>query len=223
MFRAEDAMRDLFHEQKSLVTWKQQITKSSVQDLATHWIQSYPCKNKNSQETEKSPRKFLEPSQKPKVIYTDKSLEFGKSCEEVSWNHRTSTETQKITETSAVLLQSGLDDKWWSDSMECYCYLRNVQDFLPDGKAPHERRFGESFKGPIIPFVPLVEYFPNSKRDKDRIHQFGKKVLPGIFLHLALIAGRNWKGDISDSWHCEELEKLDASEIFPRRLQKKSR
>ena len=38
--------------------------------------------------------------------------------------------------TSAVLLQSGLDDKWWSDSMECCCYLRNVQDLLADGKKP---------------------------------------------------------------------------------------
>ena len=62
-----------------------------VQDLATQWIQSYPCKTKASQETEKSLRKFLEPSEKPKVIYTDNSLEVGKSCEDLSWNHRTST------------------------------------------------------------------------------------------------------------------------------------
>ena len=61
-----------------------------VQDLTTQWIQSYPCKTKTSQETEKSLRKFLEPSEKPKVIYTDNSLEFGKSCEDLSWNHRTS-------------------------------------------------------------------------------------------------------------------------------------
>ena len=56
-------------------------------------IQSYPCKNKTktSQQTEKSLRNFPEPTQKPKVIYTDNSFEFGKSCEEVSWNHRTAT------------------------------------------------------------------------------------------------------------------------------------
>ena len=53
--------------------------------------------------------------------------------------------------TSAVLLQSKLGDEWWSDSMECYCYLRSVQDLLAEGKTPYERRFGESFKGPIIP------------------------------------------------------------------------
>ena len=45
---------------------------------------------------------FLEPSQKPKVMYTDSSLDFGKSCEALSWNHGTSTlyrtETKGIAE-----------------------------------------------------------------------------------------------------------------------------
>ena len=30
-----------------------------VQDLATQWIQAYPCKNKTSQETQRSLQKFL--------------------------------------------------------------------------------------------------------------------------------------------------------------------
>ena len=122
-----------------------------VQDLATQWIQSYPCKKQHSQETEESLRKFQEPSQKPKVVYTDKSLEFDKSCEEWSWNHWTSTphrsETNGIAEravrrvregTSAVLWQSGLNEKLWSDPLECYHCLRNVQDLLADGKTPHD-------------------------------------------------------------------------------------
>ena len=78
--------------------------------------------------------------------------------------------------TSAVLLQSGLDEKLWADSMECYCYVRNVQDFLADGKTPHERRFGEPFTRPAIPVGALVEYHPSKPKDKARIHQFGKKV-----------------------------------------------
>ena len=139
-------------------------------------------KNNNSQETERSLRKFLEPSQKPKVICTGNSLEFGKSCEELSWNHRMSTPSRSETNGIAerVYDESRLDDKWWSDSLECYRYLRNVQDLLADGRTPYERRFWESFKGPIIPFGALVEYLPNSERDKARIHQFGKKVSPGI-------------------------------------------
>ena len=50
--------------------------------------------------------KFLEPTRKPKVIYTDNSLEFGKSCEEFSWNHCTSTphrsETNGVAERAVL-------------------------------------------------------------------------------------------------------------------------
>ena len=49
-----------------------------VQDIATQWIQAYPCKTETSQETQRSLQKFLEPDRKPKVIYTDNSLEFRK-------------------------------------------------------------------------------------------------------------------------------------------------
>ena len=74
---------------------------------------------------------FLEPSEKPKVITTWNSLKFGKSCAELSWNHCTSTPHRSATNgiaegavrrikerTSAVLLQSGLDEKLWADSVE---------------------------------------------------------------------------------------------------------
>ena len=136
-----------------------------VQDLATQWIQSHSCQTQTSQETQKSLMKFLDPTRKPKVSHTDNSLEFRKFCEELSWNHCTSiphrSETNGIAEravrrvkegTSAVLLQSGLNESWWADSMECFTYLRNVQDLLSDVKTPYERRFGEPFKGPVIPF-----------------------------------------------------------------------
>ena len=39
-----------------------------VQDLATQWIQSYPCKTKTSQVTQRSLQKFLEPDRMPKDI-----------------------------------------------------------------------------------------------------------------------------------------------------------
>ena len=201
------------------------------QDLATQWIQSYPCKTKTSQETHMSVQKFLEPDRKPEVIYTNNSLEFGKACEDLSWNHCTSTphrsETNGIAEravriikegTSAVLLQSGLYENWWADSMECYTYLRNVTDLLSDGKTPHERSFGEPFKGPIIPFGWLVESYPISAKDQSRIHQFGKKVSPGLFLGYALYAVRIRKGDTLVQY-IEELDTMDASEIYSKKTQ----
>ena len=119
--------------------------------------------------------------------------------------------------TSAVLLQSGLNESWWADSMECYTYLRNVKDLLSDGKTPYERRFGQPFEGPTIPFGSLVEYHPITAKDQSRLHEFGKKVLLGIFFRCALYAGGIWKGDIVGA-DIEELENLDASEVRTRRL-----
>ena len=66
--------------------------------------------------------------------------------------------------------------------------------FLYGGKTPYERRFGQPFKGPSIPFGSLVEYYSITANDQSRIHQFGKKVLPGLFLGYALYAGENLEG-----------------------------
>ena len=121
---------------------------------------------------------------------------------------------------SVVLLQSGLNESWWADSVECYTYLRNVTDLLYDGKTPYERRFGQPFKGLIIPFGSLVEYHLVTAKDQSKIYQFGKKVLPGLFLGYALYAGRIWKGDVLIA-DLEELETIDASEIYSKRLNAK--
>ena len=91
---------------------------------------------------------------------------------------------------------------------------------MSDGKTPCERRFGKPFEGPVIPFGSLVEYHPITAKDQSRIHQFGKKVLPGLFLGYALYAGGIWKGDVLIA-DLEELETMDASEIYSKRLNAK--
>ena len=80
-----------------------------VQDLATRWIQSYPCTTKSSQETQKHQMKFQVPTRKPKVIYTDNSLECGKSCDDLSWDHCTSTPHRSET--------NGIAER----ALRCYC------------------------------------------------------------------------------------------------------
>ena len=122
--------------------------------------------------------------------------------------------------TSAVLLQSGLDEKCWADSMEWYTFLRNVTDLFAVGKTPNERCFGEPFEVPIMPFSSLVEYHRISAKDQSRIHQFGKKVLPGLFLGYALYAGGICIGDIMEA-DVEELETIDASENLRKKTQSK--
>ena len=68
--------------------------------------------------------------------------------------------------------------------------------------------------------VHLVEYHPKTAKDQSRIHQFGKKVLPGLFLGYALYAGGIWKGDVLIA-DLEELETMDASEVYSKRLNSK--
>ena len=51
-------------------------------------------------------------------------------------------------------------------------------DLLSDGKTPYERRFGEPFKGPIIPFGSLVEYYPiTAKTSQESINLERKSYL----------------------------------------------
>ena len=88
------------------------------------------------------------------------------------------------------------------------------------GRPPLKDVSGNHLKGPIIPFGSLVEYHPITAKDQSRIHQFGKKVLPGLFLGYALYAGRIWKGDVLVA-DLEELETMDASEIYSKRLNAK--
>ena len=76
------------------------------------------------------------------------------------------------------------------------------------------------FNGPVIPFGAMVECHPISAKDQSRLHQFGLKVLPGIFLGYALYAGKIWKGDIMVA-DIEELEQMDASELHAKRLNAK--
>ena len=129
-----------------------------VQDLATQRIRSYSCKTETSQETEKSRQKFLDPSQKPKVFL----LTIHWNVVNIVKNYHGIIEPLHLIDQKQTELQNELYDekkkehqpyycsldrmKWWSESMECYCYLRHVQDLLADGKTPYERRLGEAKK-----------------------------------------------------------------------------
>ena len=61
--------------------------------------------------------------------------------------------------------------------MECYTLSAKRSRSLVWWENPYERRFGQPFKGPIIPFGPLVEYYPITAKNQSRILQFGKSYL----------------------------------------------
>ena len=160
----------------------------------------------------KSVSKFLEPSQKPRVFFFRHFFRIW----QIMW--RTIVESPNFN-------TSSIRDKWhcWKSCKAkerrnlssiaairigwkmvryfhgSYTFLRNVTDLLSDGKTPNERCFGQPIKGPIIPFGSLVEYHPITAKDQSRIHQFGKKVLPGLFLGYALCT----RGEFGNVTYCD--------------------
>ena len=88
------------------------------------------------------------------------------------------------------------------------------------GRRPMKDVLGNHLKDLLFHFGSLVEYHPITAKDQSRIHQFGKKVLPGLFLGYALYAGGIWKGDVMIA-DLEELETMDASETYSKRLNAK--
>ena len=172
-----------------------------VQDLATQWILSYPCKTRTSHETGRNLRNVVDPEENPRLYTQTIRWNLEKLVKTVNGTivrpHSSAGDKRncrKISKKSQrghfifFSLQSGLDEQWWAQPMECCCYCRNVQDLLSDGNTPHERRCEEQFSGPVIPFGATG----NSKRAGEA-PQVGKKVLSSVFMDYALYTGGSWK------------------------------
>ena len=154
-------------------------------------------------------------------------------CEDLSWNHCTSTprrsETNGIAEravrrvkegTSAVLLQSGLNENWWADSMECYTYLRNVTDLLSDGKTRTRGVFENHLKDQSFRLVHWLSITLYLRRTSQESINLERKSYLDCSLDMLGTRGGIWKGDVLVA-DIEELETMDASEIYSKRLSAK--
>ena len=211
-----------FYEQKSLVTWSLSINKSSTKDVnpetiigTLSWCKILPL----------SGFKLFRAKQKLLRRRTDNSIEFGKAREDLSWNHP-HFNTSSIRDTW---------HRWKSRSSSQRRHISSIATVrigwkvlggfygmqLPSAKCPRPlgRRENATWKTiwRIIQRASNTFWSNGWIWDQARIHQCGKKVLPGILLGYELIAVWIWKGDIFIA-DLEELEKLDASEIYLRRI-----
>ena len=156
-------------------------------------------------------------------------MEFGKACEDLSWNHCASTPHRSETNgnadravrrvkegTSAVLLQSGLNESWWADSMECYTYLRNVTDLFSDGKTPYERRFGQPFQRTCL----VENHSHNCEGPVKNPSILERKSYLDCSSDTLCTRGGIRKGDVLVA-DLEDLETMDASKIYSKRLNAK--
>ena len=204
-----------------------------VQDFATHWIQSYQSKTKTSQETQRSLQKFLEPNRKPEVIYTDNSLKFGKACEDLSWNHCTSTphrsETNGIAEravrrvkegTSAVLLQSGLDENWWAVPWNAIPLCETFKISCLMGKLHTRNVLGNHVKDRLFHLVHWLSIIPYFCERPAKNPSIWKESLTWIVLRIRSLRGENLEGwNIGCRMKSTRKDSMQKRWYFPKKME----
>ena len=200
-----------------------------VQHLATQWIQSYPCKTKTSQKRKRAYKRsrscrgtkshlrwqfhgiwqVLWRSLLESLHVNTAQIRNKLDC----WKSSAQSERRDICCIVAirsgwemvgrfygVLLTSTKHSRsliWWVNTMwkaVRNAFWRTSDPVRSNGRTP-----------------------PISAKDLSRLHQFGPNVLPGIFHGYALHAVRIWTGGILVA----DLEKMDASEIYAKRLSAK--
>ena len=88
-----------------------------VQDMATQWIQSYLCKSKSSQETQKNLMNFLEPTRKPKSF----TLTIAWNLASLATNHPGIIVRQHHTDQKQIGMLKEQFADWKKGLLRCYC------------------------------------------------------------------------------------------------------
>ena len=91
--------------------------------------------------------------------------------------------------------------------------------FLMDGR-PMKDVLGNHLKDRSFRLVHWLSITLSLRRTSQESINLEKNVLPGLLFGYALYAGGIWKGDILVA-DLEELETMDASEVYSKRLKKK--
>ena len=149
----------------------------TVQDLAS-WTQCCQCNiyltrnDENQEDNEGSLQKFLESNEKPvQLICTDNSLECGKGCEDLQWNHCASTPR---SETNGISGRAGRRVK--EGTLQLGCALQDTE--RPESSSV--LRKGTEALGQIrrVQFTTAPQRHANIRETKvRRSEQFKSKVL----------------------------------------------
>ena len=162
------------------------------------------------------------------MLFSHNSVEFGKSCEDQSWNH--------LIDPKRMALLKELYDVW-QKVLQQYCYnrdwMKNCGLILWNAVAICEMSKASWQMGNSVwkTFWRTIWRTNNSLWSNGWIisdfctrpvyaSSIWQEILPDIFFGYASIAGEIGKRDILVA-DIEELEKMDASEIYPRRINAK--
>ena len=134
-------------------------------DRATQWLEASPVASKDAHTTRAALRDFAGTCN-PKLFYSDNAQELVQAAKSLEWRHDTGTDNRPQTNgvierqnrnilegTRASLCEAGLEHKFWSQAMQCWCTLINAPCVHDAGaKIPWQRRHGFRFPGKLIRF-----------------------------------------------------------------------
>ena len=127
---------------------------------------------------------------------------------------------------SAVLPQSGLHERWWSYSLECYYSLQDVQDLLVSGKSQIWTKIWWIIQSTNYTFWCIDWISPKLRERQSKNSSIWNKLFRGVLL-VMLYSGRIWEEDFLIA-NIEKLEKrwsmkqgISAAEIHLGRLNAK--
>jgi hypothetical protein len=167
-------------------------------DRATRWISRTPVRSKNALETELALRRFCgkEPHKVIVRLYSDRSPEIQSAAKllrlahDMSMPYRPSNNgvAERAVRTvlegmRCALTHAGAPYCLWSPACVHFSFAHNACGPGPgrSADAPHYRRFGQHFSGPIIPFGALVTFKPEG-RLADAMDKWAPRGRKGIFV-----------------------------------------
>ena len=173
-----------------------------LKDVYSGFTYVYPSARKDAESTINSFKHFVLDEAIVKIFYSDNAPELISAARTLQWRHVTSkdyiSQSNAVAErtirsivegTRVSLLQSGLHHQYWPHAARHWCVSNNIAQFDDEDKSPWELRFGERFKGPIVPFGCKIDYWTGPrKRVKDNL-RFDPTSAPGIFIGYILHPG----------------------------------
>ena len=180
-----------------------------VKDVATSFMYAYPSALKDADECQVALQHFVASADKVGVFYSDNAKELTRATKSLGWRHEHSKDyihqsnaiaeraVRATTEgTRCNLLQAGLSHVYWPQALEHSCTAFNISH--PNGieYSPWYKRFGEGFKGKMLPFGCRVDYWVGPKSQRKKRPRFEPTSEPGVFLGYYFQPGMKWKREI---------------------------
>ena len=180
-------------------------------------------KTTGTSETSSCLQRFLLPSQKREIIYTDNSKTLLNFCQDLQRDHDTSTlhrsDTNGVAEravrrvkggTAIATVQSGLPEEWWDCWRWCSCYLRNAHHKMTDGKDSIREQTWQIIWPTINISCNIGSVHPNYRERQVNSTSVLKDIAETNILRLWATCGARlvWRLDDGRSWRFARIRIL---------------